>query len=398
MLLQCTTTTGSNITRVLLLPLLCSCLYCKGYSFASTIRPNNETKHLETTHTPRSGSILRSTKENSVPTLILGFAVSTVGDRVDYSPNLAGGGFVDPVRKRRFTSHQLSADWISTRNLTLRGSIAFRNFTSLRDQFNFSTYRINASYLLPAMSKDSTTSLDISIGTNRAEHLHKNSFTQVGDNLIKQVTVKSPSDFYWRASLTQEKSLTDRIRFGYFSGVGQTISSHRGLVGTGVDSSGCKYDFQLSTDSGVVDQQDICGNIYSMRRTYPDESSIYNDLQVSPRSDLQNNAWFYRVGGTLTSSFKYWQTKLEFYHQRYIRKELDRRIRNQGGEVYDANNVFSFQAIHFVTKNLSYGATLEYHKHQFLDELPVLYTRLTSDRFAGDVVHLTLQLNYMLGK
>jgi len=86
------------------------------------------------------------------------------------------------------------------------------------------------------------------------------------------------------------------------------------------------------------------------------------------------------------------------YHQRYIRSRLDRRIRSKGGEVYDRNNVISLQATRFVTTSLSFSASLEYNQHQFLDELPVLYTRLTSDRFEGDVVYLTLQINYQLGR
>jgi len=331
------------------------------------------------------------------PPLAFGVAVSTVGDRVGYSPNLPQGGFVDPVSQPRYASHRLSAKWNGENNLSLGGSVAVRHFTSLRDRFKFSTYRIDASYALPALSVNTATSLDISLGSNRADQLHKNSYTQIGDNLIKQVTVNSPNDLFWRATLAQEQVLTGRTRYGFFSGVGQTISGHRGLLGTGVDGTGCSYDFQLYANGGVVDQRDICGDIYSMQRIYPDESSIESDLQVAPRKDMQNNAWFYRVGGNLTTNFKRWQTRLSFYHQRYVRDVLDQRIRSRGGKVYDRNNVVSLQATRYVNSSLSYSATLEYNQHQFLDDLPVLYTRLTSDRFEGDVVYLTLQLNYLFG-
>ena len=74
---------------------------------------------------------------------------------------------------------------------------------------------------------------------------------------------------------------------------------------------------------------------------------------------------------------------------------MDKRIRNFGGEVLNTNNVVTLQATRFMSGNLSYTATLEYNQHQFLDELPVLYTRLTADRFSSDVVHMTVSVNYL---
>ena len=85
-----------------------------------------------------------------------------------------------------------------------------------------------------------------------------------------------------------------------------------------------------------------------MNRVYPDELSIERDLSVAPQRDMENNAWFYRVGGNLTSSYNSWQTSLGFYHQRYVRDLLDQRIRNFGGEVLNANNVVTLQALSLI--------------------------------------------------
>jgi len=247
------------------------------------------------------------------------------------------------------------------------------------------------------MDEDTVTTLDFSIGSNRSSRLDKNSFTRLGDNLIRQVSVKSPSDLLWRASLSQNQKLTTRTRYTIFSGVGQTVSRHSGIEGVGVDSSGCIYDFNFLSEGGSVSQRDSCGAIQSMQRIYPDELSIERDLAVAPQKDLQNNGWYYRIGGDLTTNFGPWQTRLAFYHQRYVRDQLDQRIRNVGGQVFDSNNAVTLQATRHYSNKFSYTAALEYNQHQFLDELPVLYTRLTSDRFAGDVIHLTLRVNYLFG-
>jgi len=317
-----------------------------------------------------------------------------VGDRVAYTPNLPDGGFADPVNRARYDSRFLSAHWHSGRRLSIDTTIARRNFTSLRDNFRFNSFGVDASIRLPAIDRGTVTSLELSIASNRTRQLNKNSYTQIGDTLIKQVTVKSPSDLHWRASLSQNKKLTTHTSYTLFSGVGQTVSQHSGIGGLAIDASGCSYDFQFFTEGGTVDQRDRCGAVRTMKRVYPNESSIEREHSIAPQRDMQNNAWFYRVGGNLTARFRSWQTQLAFYHQRYVRDELDARIRSFGGEIIDRNNVIALQATRFVSSRLSYTAVLEYNQHQFLDDLPVLYTRLTSDRFSDDLVHLTVQFNY----
>ncbi len=366
----------------------------------------SESLHPQTEESSRSAKLMQVTRvgqasSSGVPvssTLKLGLGFGTVGDRVDYTPNLPEGGFRAPVNKPRYQSYSLSAQWQGDSRLSAGGQIAKRNFTSLRDDFKFTSYRMDASVRLPAIAADTITSLDFSIGSNNARRLNKNSFTQIGDNLIKQVTVSTPRDLQWRASLSQNQKLTDHTYYTFFGGVGQTLSRHSGISGTGTDSSGCSYDFQFLSDGGTIDQRDVCGAVQTMNRVYPNELSIERDLGVAPQQDMQNNAWFYRVGGDLTADYGRWKTRLAFYHQRYVRDTLDNRIRSFGGEVYDVNNVVSLQATRSVSRKLSYSATLEYNQHQFLEELPVLYTRLTAHRFAGDVVHMTMRINYVFGR
>jgi len=170
----------------------------------------------------------------------------------------------------------LSVKWNGENSLSLGGSVAFRHITSLRDHFKFNSYRINARYALPAMSAKTATSVEFSVGSNRADQLQKNSYTQIGDNLIKRVSVHSPNDLFWKASLTQEHLLSARSRYGFFSGFGQTFSAHRGLTGTGVDSSGCSYDFQLHTNGGVVDQYGLNEELQAVGGTTGDvPSALY---------------------------------------------------------------------------------------------------------------------------
>ena len=168
---------------------------------------SSSTPLLAATITNQFPSSIQGDSEASVFNVGLGFG--TVGDRVAYSPNLPDGGFSDPVSKPRYESHIVSAHWQINNKLSVGGLLARRNFTSLRDDFKFNSYRLDVSYRLPAIAVDTITSLDFSLGSNRASRLDKNSFTQIGENLLREVSVNSPSDLHWRCLLYTSPSPRD---------------------------------------------------------------------------------------------------------------------------------------------------------------------------------------------
>ncbi|OED42765.1 hypothetical protein AB833_05370 [Chromatiales bacterium (ex Bugula neritina AB1)] len=324
----------------------------------------------------------------------LSFGLSTVGDKVSYTPNLPTGGFAPPRKKPRYQSRITSINWQANPDWRFTGEHQQQRFISLRDNFSFNRLSFSAEYQLPAIQPHTRTSLDFTISSNRSSVLNKNSYTRIKDNLLTSLRINNPSDLQWQTNVSQTRDISTHSRLTFFTGMGRISSGHDGITGLVRDSSGCQYGFDFGNSGGEIDQLGQCGTVTALNRQYPSDATISRELGVAPIKDLQNNAWFYRVGGGLSTSHQRWSGHIAYYYQQYLRDDLDSRIVANGGTIYDNNQVLALEATHRTGKKLSLSATLEYNQHRFLDKIPVLYTRLTASRFRNDVVYLTLRANY----
>jgi len=114
--------------------------------------------------------------------LSLQLELATVGDSVNYTPNLPQGGFAEPEKKSRYQSHKASLDWRPGSHWLLNAALAQSDLTSLRDSFKLSSYELAAELTLPATIPGTKTTLRVATRSNRSNNLHKNSFTQINDN------------------------------------------------------------------------------------------------------------------------------------------------------------------------------------------------------------------------
>ena len=89
-----------------------------------------------------------------------------------------------------------------------------------------------------------------------------------------------------------------------------------------------------------------------------------------------------------------WLFSANYYYQRYYRSQLDQRINADGARVHSHNHVLSGKADYRLSNGLTLSATAEYQRHAYLDEIPVLYTKLTSDWFNNSAVFFTVNINY----
>jgi len=75
-------------------------------------------------------------------------------------------------------------------------------------------------------------------------------------------------------------------------------------------------------------------------------------------------------------------------------RAIDQRILANDGEIYNNNQVVALEAGNHHFRNLELNARLEYNRHQLLDEVPLLYTRLTASRFKNDALFFTFGARY----
>lgn len=181
------------------------------------------------------------------------------------------------------------------------------------------------------------------------------------------------------------------------AGIGSTDSSHSGLSGS-LSSGACNYEFEFTNDGGSLNQVDQCGNVTSLSRIYPNDATVQQDFGVSPSSDLRNKSVYSRVGFGISKDYGKWSFTSQYYFQKYFRDHLDDRINLSSNESYDHNHVVTAAANRKITKAIIAGVQAEYHRHRYLDEIPVLYTRLTSERFEDEAFFFSLSLTYSLSK
>lgn len=316
----------------------------------------------------------------------------TVGDSVGYSPNLPQGGHADPVEHSRFDENTAKITVHRGQKLSLHATVGQRQFTSLRDNFEFNAIGAGLRYQLHTGSVGSTFFM-LDYDSNRAGQLNKNSYTTLNNQVVKSVAINGPSDSQWNLGFQHLKSIGNNANVSVFGSFGKTDTRHDGLTGL-LTRGNCNYSFDFGVNGGTVNQIDSCGNLSALSRTYPDDATVQQEFGVSPVLDLQNRSMFLRFGASASKSFNRWTLSADYYYQRYFRETLDDRILQAGGNVYDSNHTFTTSAGFQLTRDLSLTAKAEYHQHRYLDLVPVLYTRLTSERFSDDAVFVSLNLNY----
>lgn len=237
----------------------------------------------------------------------------------------------------------------------------------------------------------------MSFSSNKADRLNKNSYTTIGNQVIKSVTVKTPSDQRLELGLDRSFELGQSVTLNTLAGIGSTDSSNSGLFGN-LSRGNCDYEFEFNYNGGSLNQVDQCGSVTSLSRVYPNDATVQQDFGVSPSSDLRNKSVYGRVGFGVSKDHGKWSFTSQYYFQKYFRDKLDDRINLSSNESYEQNHVFATAAQRKITKAIMAGVRAEYHRHRYLDEIPVLYTRLTSERFKEEAFFFSLSLTYSLAK
>ncbi len=318
----------------------------------------------------------------------------TVGDTVQYTPNLRSGGFASPTRKKRFQESSLRFFWQTTSGVSVEGGLSERSFTTLRDHFGFLQSHLTLRLALYNTAEQKT-SLWVSLSSNRASALQKNSYTAIGNQVIRSVTVQSPSDYSLEFGSDWNVNLGPHSRIHAQFSLGSTDTYNAGLNGD-LARGNCDYQFEFGQSGGSVELSDPCGDMTALSRIYPNDATVNQEFGVSPANDLRNRAVFTRVGIGVSKSFSTWSVGANYYYQQYFRDKLDNSIESSGNNTYKYNQVLSLTARRQLTRQITLGAQADYHRHRYLDEVPVLYTRLTSDRFEDDAVFFSINMTYNL--
>ena len=342
-----------------------------------------------------SAGLLQLPVAQASAALSVALSTETVGDSATYSPNLREGGFAAAQEIPRYTGNRVAIDWKVSERLSFESEIAQFHFATLRDRFDLNSFSLLARRTLAAATARKRTAFEFRVAGNYSDSIHKNSFTEAGDTLITGLTIDQPGDISVQAGFSHQRAFTSNSTWQIFSSVGHLRTRHNGVQGSATNND-CQYDFDFGTSGGRINQATPCGDVVSFSREYPDDSSLEQDLGISPAKDIAYSATMLKAGGGFSYKRNLWLLDINAYYQRYLRSGIDQRITASGNTSYESNLVFATKISRQATRRLSFSATVEYNQRQFLDQAPVLYNSFTADGFSSDALLFGLEVRYNL--
>ncbi len=318
-----------------------------------------------------------------------------VGDSVDQSPNLPAGGFAPPQSKPRFQAFSASIDWDMSARTRVRVSFAQREMNSLRDSFEINQIALSAFTRISPVGVPYLLGVNVGLAVNQADQLVKNSFTNYNGATLRSASINRPQDRTFSAALTGLRPLGRGFTLVGKFGAGVVSSDHDSMQGVGQNSEGCQYVFSTDGSTGSLKQQGVCGMLVSYSQKYANEDGVEDRLGFRSSEDVAYKARFVGAGGALGWSHQAVSVSVGYRLRQYFRDRLDRRISVNGDTPTRVSQIARAIIAYSPQRRWSVSLASIYQTAPYLDEIPLLYTAFTSERYTGGGA-LSFQLSVTL--
>ena len=315
-----------------------------------------------------------------------GFSMSvihgTVNDDVAYSPNLPAGGFAPAQNKARFNSNRIKLSYSTSVNSRIDVGLGQLRMTSLRDEFVINSLKAGIQRTVYT-SVDRKYGLDLGLftGFNYATQIHKNSYTNFGDQLITDVRLLNPRDYRLTLAGKLGVVLTDQLQLTVELNGGSTRTTQRSIKGMARLSNNCRFQFNANESSATVRQLDSCGRLQSFERQYNSDNTLTEELGFSVARDISYTEYFAGTRVALTWRKDKLRLKAGYAARGYNRPTLDSRIRNSGDQPVTSSQQLDVGVYRDIFDHWQISTGAIYQKSAFLDDVPFLYSALTNQRY-----------------
>lgn len=305
----------------------------------------------------------------------------SVGDQVDYSPNLIQGGFATPEKRSRYRSARLEYVRQQTPNSLVSVSVSQRQVNSLRDAYEINQLEANALFRLSPSTARYSVDVGFDALFNHSDRLSKNSYTTYDGNVITRSSIDNPQDQTLAITMITGLRLGRGFSVQALSGGGLTHSDHDSVNGVGSSSDGCQYAFSTDGSVGSLDQLGSCGAVVSYQQTFASEQGVEDRLGFRASRDISYLARFVQTGAQLSWSSSRVAASLGYRYRRYFRGSLDQNIEAEGRTPVRVSQLLNAEISYKPSVQWKLSFSASYHSAPFLDDVPLLYTAFTSDRY-----------------
>ncbi len=335
-----------------------------------------------------------SASSSDSPVLDIRLNLESVGDSVDYAPNLEVGSYAKAERQQRYQSFSIDADWKVNPLFRMISRLQKRALTSKRDKFELYAYSLALHYSLPINSNNKQYSVSLGVAGNTVSELDKNSYSHFEEKLLTSVQIIQPYDIQIQANIAATLKLSPTVYWSLQTGLGHVVTGHSSIIGIGKSRDGCMYRFETGDGVGSLRQIGPCGDVLQFSQEYPDYEAVKENLGFDPEKDISSQMGYVQMGSSLSKAFGNGRYSVAYYYQQWDRGEFDNRIRQRGGSVVTTNQTFAARLDYRLSTRWGLGFQVEYQQRQLLNQLPVLYTGVTSDRFSDDALLFSLSATY----
>lgn len=331
--------------------------------------------------------------------LRVGVAAETTGQRVGHAPNLPDGTLADPDRRQRLSGTRLLAELDTAGGW--RTGLAFdrRSIVTRRDSFEIDGLALDLARPLgrPRDGHGSGWRLFGRISAHGADELEKNSWTELDGGRLENARVRSPRDVQAGIGIGRGFSLLRRWRFDVSFAAGAASVSHGALVARARDADGCRYSFASGGGGATLGLDAPCGDLQSLERTWPDEGGLDARYGLAPSRDLDWRGLWFEPGLALVRESRMTRVALGWRYRRWFRDGFDERIESRGLRARRSAQVLSLDLARRLGPRVELTAALAWRVAPYLDEVPMLYNRFTSERERRPLTTLTLGLRVGFG-
>ncbi len=320
-----------------------------------------------------------------------------VGDRVDQSPNLPDGGFAPSQSKPRFQAFSASIDWDLNARTTVRFSLAQREMNSLRDSFEINQFALSAFTRISPRRAPYLLGVNVGLAVNNADQLIKNSFTHYNGATLRSASINRPQDRTFSAALTGSRPLGHGFTLLGRLSAGLVSSDHDSMQGLGQSSEGCQYAFGTDGSTGSLQQQGVCGVLVSYSQEFANEDGVEDRLGFRSSEDVSYTGRFVGAGSALGWSHQAVSVSVGYRFRQYFRDQLDRRISINGDTPTRVSQTAQAIVAYRPGRRWTLSLAWIYQTASYLDEIPLLYTAFTSERYtSGDSLSFKLSVTVRL--
>ena len=313
----------------------------------------------------------------------LTISMESVGDTVDQSPNLAEGGFAPPESKPRFQAFTAGIDWTFDARTSVSFSAGRNELNSLRDSFEINQIALSAYRRISPDRVPYTFRLHAALTFNYVDQLIKNSYTTYNGATLTSASISQPEDRTLSIGLSGSRLVSKGFKFAGRVNAGMISSDHESMQGVGKSQDDCSYSFSTDGSTGSLVQLETCGPLVSYSQQFANEDGVEDRLGFRSSQDVAHSARFLEVGGGVAWSRQSISIGVDYQFRQYYRDTIDERISENG----DTPTTFSQTARAALTYRLGSNWSLSlasiYQTAPYLDEIPLLYTAFTSERYTG---------------